>query len=298
MLDISVIILTYNEEKHIARCINNAKQFSNEIFIIDSFSNDKTVEIAKALGANVLQNKWSNNHAKQFNWALENTSITKKWIFRLDADEYLSSELIKELYDKIPTIPVGISGIVVERKISFLGKPINRGMIKMNVLRLFKTKHGYCENRWMDEHIVLTEGESYEFSNVLIDENLNTLGWWIEKHNNYSIREAIELLSMEVNLFDSSTEDSRLSKKANQKRNTKSKYARAPLFWRSFLYFMYRYFIKLGFIEGKRGFIWHFLQGWWYRTLVDAKIFEIKKHCGTDKEKIKTYIKENYQIEL
>jgi|SRR5690606_37910801 len=300
MLDISTVILTYNEEKHIERCVKNAQRFSKQVYIVDSFSSDRTVEISESLGAIVYQNKWENNHAKQFNWGLENIPIDTDWVFRLDADEYLSDKLIDEIQTKFSTILQDVSGIVMERKMIFLGRTINKGNIQWNMLRLFRYGKGFCEERWMDEHIVLTEGRAIKWDNCFYDDNSNPLGWWIAKHNGYSIREAIDLLNIELNFLPYKEQNlsTEMSEDAENKRLKKKKYARMPLFWRSAIYFLYRYFVKLGFLEGKEGFLWHFLQGWWYRTLVDAKVYEIKKHCGHDSERIKAYIKANYQIEL
>ncbi|WP_282162217.1 glycosyltransferase family 2 protein [Ulvibacterium marinum] len=300
-LPISTIILTYNEEKHIERCIRSAQQFSEAIFLVDSFSTDQTLAIAKSLGAEVYQNKWENNHAKQFNWGLENLPISTEWVFRLDADEYLTDELIAEIGQKLPVLARGISGVVFERKMVFLDKLITKGMLQMNMLRLFRYGQGFCEDRWMDEHIVLTQGKSIHFNDYFVDHNLNPLDWWIQKHNNYAIREAIDLLNLEYQLVVPKTAQAKqyeLSTDALSKRKKKEKYAHMPLFWRSFIYFVYRYFFKLGFTQGKEGFLWHFLQGWWYRTLVDAKVYEVKKACGEDKEKIRQFIAENYQIKL
>jgi putative nucleotidyltransferase with HDIG domain len=137
-----------------------------------------------------------------------------------------------------------------------------------------------------------------EFQNDFVDHNLNSLGWWIQKHNGYSVREAIDLINLEIPIVYNNNVSGILSTQAQQKRQKKLKYARMPLFWRAFYYFVYRYFFKFGFLDGKPGFLWHFLQGWWYRTLVDAKIYEIKKHCGNDPEKIKEFIANNYQIKL
>jgi len=295
---ISTFILTYNEEKHIARSVKNAFKFSKEVFLIDSFSTDKTVEIAATLGAKVFQNKWENNHSKQVNWGLKNLPFQTEWIFRLDADEYLTDELITEIHQKLPNIDQDISGIVFERKMYFLDVLMEKGMLQMNILRLFRNGHGVCEDRWMDEHIVLNQGKSMVFENYFVDHNLNPLGWWIQKHNNYSIKEAIELIDLELNLFHKNDDALQLSEDADKKRIKKKKYAKLPLFWRSFAYFTIRYFFKLGFTQGKEGFLWHFLQGWWYRTLVDAKVYEIRKNCGQDKQKISAFLKENYNISL
>ncbi|CAM4144486.1 glycosyltransferase family 2 protein [Zobellia nedashkovskayae] len=300
MHSISTIILTYNEEKHIERCITNAQRFSQTVYLIDSFSTDDTVKIAESLGAIVYQNKWENNHAKQFNWGLENLPIDTEWIFRLDADEYLMDTLVDEINTKLGGLEPHISGIVFERKICFLGKLMTKGMIKMNILRMFRFNQAVCENRWMDEHIVLTQGKSIMFESYFVDDNLNSLGWWIEKHNNYATREAIELLNIEYALvaFDEGGGSHIMSIDAQSKRDKKKKYANMPLFWRSFIYFIYRYIFKMGFTQGKEGFLWHFLQGWWYRSLVDAKVYEIQRACGEDTEKMKQFIFQNYKIKL
>ncbi|MDR2085662.1 MAG: glycosyltransferase family 2 protein [Dysgonamonadaceae bacterium] len=300
MLDLSVIILTYNEEIHIRRCIENIKTIAKEIFIVDSFSTDNTLEIAESLGAKVFQNKWENNYARQFNWALDNLPIQTQWILRLDADEYITSELICELQENLSNLPNSVTGIILPLKRIFLGKWIKKGTGLVTQMRIFKYGKARCEIRLMDEHIELLEGKAIQFNGAWVDDNLNSLSWWTNKHIGYAIREAIDLLDIEYDLTGSATTDSLkiLSKEAINKRQTKHKYAQLALFWRAFYYFIYRYIFKLGFTEGKEGFLWHFLQGWWYRTLVDAKIFEIKKACGNDKKKIISYIKENYNINL
>ena len=300
MLDISVIILTYNEEIHIKRCLDNISSLVKEVFIIDSFSTDRTLEVAKGYAnVTIFQNKWV-NYATQFNWALSNVPIKTKWILRLDADEYLTDELVTEIQEKLPMLDDEVTGIVLPLRRVWMGKIIRRGMPKVKLLRLFQYGKAKSEVRLMDEHIQLQEGHSVEFTNEFADDNLNNLSWWTQKHVGYAIREAVDLLDMEFNLTGSSNEDKEknISEQAKAKRMTKHKYACLPLFWRSFAYFCYRYFLKLGFLEGKEGFLWHFLQGWWYRTLADAKIYEIKKACGNDKAKIKQYLKVNYGIEL
>ncbi len=298
MLDISVIILTYNENLHIQRVIDNVKGFAKHIFVVDSFSTDNTVSLAQQNGAQVYQNPWNNNYATQFNWALENVPIKTEWVLRLDADEYLLPELIEEIHQKLNQLSSDHTGVVFNRRHVFMGKWVKRGTYPVKLLRLFRYKKAKCEQRWMDEHIQLLEGKSIEFKNDFVDHNINNLSWWIAKHNNYSIREAIDLLDLKLNLTQAKNEISGLSKQAAQKRHNKYFYAQSPLFWRSFAYFIYRYIFKFGFLEGKEGFLWHFLQGLWYRSLVDAKIWEITKQCGSDKNKIKAYIQKYYAIEI
>ena len=151
----------------------------------------------------------------------------------------------------------------------------------------------------MDEHIKLSSGKTVRFDNDLVDENKNDLTWWTNKHNNYSTREAVDILNtiykfknydeVEPNLFG--TQEQR-------KRKLKHLYARMPLFVRPLIYFIWRYFLKLGFLDGKQGLIWHFLQGFWYRFLVDAKIYEIYQTAGKDKVNIEKALKKEFGIKL
>ena len=300
-LDLSVIILTYNEELHIRRCLDNVADIAKDIFIIDSYSTDRTLEIAKEYeNVHVLQNKWENNYAKQFNWGLQNADIHTEWVLRLDADEYLLPELKDELQAKLPNLPSSVSGIIVNRRHIFMDKWMKRGIYPVKLLRFFRYGVGFCEQRLMDEHIQLRKGESVEFEHDFCDHNLNNLSWFCHKHVDYAIREAVDLLDIEFDLTGAADTDEKkgISQQAKDKRMKKHKYARQPLFGRSFAYFCYRYFLKGAILDGKVGFIWTFMQGWWYRTLVDAKVYEIKKHCGNDKEKIRNYLSNNYNISL
>lgn len=301
LLDISVLILTFNEEIHIRRCLENIHSFVKDIFIIDSYSTDKTLQIASEYEkVTILQNKWENNYAKQFNWGLEHALIQTKWVLRLDADEYLLPELINELLDKVPSLPDDVSGIVFKRRHYFLDKWMKRGIYPVYLLRMFRYGKAICEQRLMDEHIQLLEGVSVDFDGDFVDHNLNNLSWFCIKHVNYAIREAADLLNIELGLWEESQTDQSkaLVEQAKHKREIKHRYIRLPLFWRAFLYFCYRYFLKGGCLDGKEGFLWHFLQGWWYRTLVDAKIFEIKRVCGADRDKIKKYLSDFYNCKL
>ena len=293
--DISVIILTYNEELHIERCIKSLLPVVKEIFIIDSFSTDKTVEIAERLGAKVYQNPWI-NYALQFQWGLDNCPIETEWVMRMDSDEYILPELQNEISDKIQNIQEDTSGIYIKRRVYFKDKWIKHGSYYPTwLLRIWRYKDGHIEQRWMDEHIKLTKGETIQFENDLVDDNLNDLTWWTTKHNNYATREAVDILNIihefinydEVNSNFFGTQEER-------KRFLKKKYANLPLFTRPFIYFLWRYFIKLGFLDGKQGLIWHFLQGFWYRFLVDAKIYEIEKKAEDSNLSLKETLIQKY----
>jgi glycosyltransferase involved in cell wall biosynthesis len=286
---VTVQILSFNEEQHIARAIKSVRSFASQIVVIDSFSTDRTVEVATELGALVLQNKWLNNYAHQFNWGLQNSPIEGCWVLRLDADEYITPELAEEIKEKISSLPKSVNGIYMRRRIHFMGKWMKRGATyPMWVLRLWRHDYGRCENRWMDEHIVLSEGETVRFENDLVDDNLNDLTWWTNKHNHYATREAADLLNHKYHFMAVDQRDKDDREQAMFKRWLKENiYSKIPLFVRPLLYFIYRYIFRLGFLEGWRGLQWNFLQGLWYRFLVDAKLYEAEekiKHADEKKQ--------------
>ena len=299
MLDLSVIILTYNEEIHIRRCLENVKQFASKVYVVDCFSIDRTAQIAKELGAEVIEHEWPGNQAEQFNWALDNLPITTEWILRLDADEYLLPGLIEELREKLPVIPESVSALYLYLSRAFCGKILHHGIVNnIRIIRIFRKGKARYEKRLMDEHLSVLSGETIDMKNQFVDDNRMPIGLFIDKHNGYATREAALLLDAEYHLTNMDSLPQDYGREVEKKRTQKARYARMPLFWRAFGYFVYRYIIKLGFLDGKEGFLWDFLQGWWYRTLVDAKVYEIKKACGDDKEKMRHFLQDKYNITL
>ncbi len=299
MQDISVIILTFNEEKHIARCIKSLSTFTDKIFIVDSGSTDKTVEIARSLGAEVSVNQWV-NYATQFNFGIENNPFKTKWLMRMDSDEYVLPELSDEINQKLFLIPEDVSGMYIKRRVIFFEKWIKHGAFyPMWLMRIWRNGHGICEESWMDEHIKLFQGNVIHLEKDLVDHNLNNITWWTQKHNLYSIREVIDILNMKYNFRNFVAVEPKLfGTQEERKRYLKVKYASFPLFTRPIFYFFYRYFIRLGFIDGKQGLMWHFLQGFWYRFLIDVKIFEIYQRVGKDKQAIIDFFKTEYDKDL
>ena len=273
------VILTFNEEQHLARCIASLKTVANEIVIADCFSVDGTLDIAHAHGARVIQHDWI-NYANQFNWALTQLDPDTIWVLRIDADEYLTPELIVEIQTRLPVIGPEVDGVYCSRRMTFQGRLIRYGgVFPVRVLRLFRRGRGECENRWMDEHIKVA-GPTVDFNGELIDDNLNSLTWWTNKHNHYASREAVDLLNLEYHFMPhDSVAKLRGGKQAGVKRWVKEVvYARLPGGFRALAYFVYRYVIRLGFLDGEAGTAFHCLQGFWYRYLVDAKVAEVKRY--------------------
>jgi len=302
--NLTVIILTHNEGIHIKRCIDSLAGLSANIFVVDSGSTDDTVTIAESMGAVVAHRKWV-NYADQFQWGLDNYPDyfggKTPWVMRMDADEYLEADLVRELPSVLRTKDAA-DGYYIRRKVIFYGKWIRYGGFYPHILmRVWRDGLGRIEQRWMDEHIVLEPGsETRMLDGHLIDENLKGITFWVDKHNSYASREMVDLLNNKYHLFDpddalKSFDDPHARVKRIMKDNI---YSRLPVAVRSTAYFLYRYFIRLGFLDGAKGFLWHFLQGYWYRMLVDVKIMEMEDRSGGDIEVMKRLIENDHGIKL
>jgi glycosyltransferase involved in cell wall biosynthesis len=299
MVDLSVIILTHNEALHIERCIKSFQAVTDKFLVVDSYSTDNTVAIARELGAVVVQKPWV-SYAFQFNFGIQNNPFKTTWVMRMDADEYLTPELATEL-NEILTLPQpNVNGFHIKRRVLFMNKWIkNGGYYPIWLLRIWRQGMGHCEELWMDEHIKVPTGEIVQLQNDLVDHNLNNLTWWTQKHNNYALREVIDLLNIRYNFEEKDTVHPAFwGTQEQRKRYLKIRYSNLPLFTRPFLYFVFRYLFKLGFLDGTKGLIWHFLQGFWYRFLVDAKLYEVYQRVGRDKNQIMNHFLDEYGKDL
>jgi glycosyltransferase involved in cell wall biosynthesis len=290
-LDLAVLILTYNEAIHIERAISSVRGIARDILVVDSFSTDSTVELARCAGARVIQNKFV-NQSKQFQWGLDNGDIGTTWIMRLDADEIIEPDLVAEITRDLPGMPETVVGVNFNRKHIFMGRWVRHGgRFPLRLLRLWRRGKGRVEDRWMDEHIVVWGGSTVTMKGGFSDANENDLTFFTEKHNKYATREAVEVLSQRYGLLprDEAFNAQAVSRQAGIKRWVKeSIYNRLPFWVGPLGYFLYRYFLQLGFLDGRSGLIYHFLQGFWYRFLVGAKVeeFEAKiADCTSNEER-------------
>ncbi|MCR2745210.1 glycosyltransferase family 2 protein [Limnobacter parvus] len=293
------MVLTYNEAIHLERCMASVIDLAHEIVVVDCGSTDDTSKIARRFGASVFHNPWV-NYSTQFKFAVSKVNSNCKWIMRLDADEYLTEELKVSVSDFLINTSDGISGVFFRRRMAFMGrKIIYGGVFPAEMLRLFRAGRGSIECRWMDEHIKV-EGKTVVLNGELIDDNLNSLTWWIDKHNKYASREAIDMLNLQFGFMEyDSVASMSGDSQASLKRWVKEKvYSRMPMGFRAFAYFFYRYVIRLGVLDGKEGAMFHFLQGFWYRYLVDCKVYEVKKCMREQSVGIKAAIKNVLNIEL
>jgi len=288
---ISLIILTYNEEVHIEHCLKSVCDWIGEIIIVDSYSKDRTLEICRRFTDKIYQHPFE-NQAKQFNWALDNVPIQYDWIMRLDSDEMVTPELAEEICMVLPNLPPDVTGIYIKRRVYFMGRWMRHGdYYPVWFLRIFRKGKGRYEEI-TEEHIVLSEGRTIRLENDFIDYNRKGLTFWTDKHNNWAIGEMLDTMSaMGYGRLPSNTvQPSLFGSQEKRKRWLKlNVYARFPLFLRAFLYFFYRYFLRLGFLDGVEGLIFHFLQGCWYSFYVDAKIYEAKKFGIRQAERVIEY---------
>jgi glycosyltransferase involved in cell wall biosynthesis len=281
--EIHAIILTLNEERHIGRCIESIRPHCDSITVVDSGSTDRTVEIARLSGANVLVNPWI-NYATQLNFGVDHLAGRAGWLLRIDADEILERDSAETISHAVSRMPADVDGIEIQRQIFFLGKRMRHGAMEPSwQLRLWRNGAGRCEQRWMDEHIKVA-GKVERSNVVVIDINLNSLTWWTSKHNTYASREAIDILNQRFGFLPlDSLHSAGASAQARIKRFLKTNvYLRMPAGVRSIGYYLYRYVVCCGFLDGKSGFYWHLMQGLWYRVLVDAKVEEILRFAGSN----------------
>lgn len=273
---LTIIVLTRDEEKNLPHLLESIQDLQASMWVVDSGSTDATIRIAEQWGCQTVFHEWT-NHAKQLNWALETLPVGTPWVARMDADERFTPELVNELKETLPVLPKDVAGLLVKRRVYFMGKWIRfGGYYPTWLLRFWRNGQGLCEDRAMDEHMIISGGTPVQLRNDIIDENHKGLTFWIDKHNHYATREMQDILACEVKDIPESPEI--LSGQAANKRWLKQNiYVRSPLFLRAVLYWVYRYLFLAGFLDGAPGFIFHFLQAAWYRFLVDAKIYELRR---------------------
>lgn len=294
-MTLTVVILTRDEERHIERAIRSVRPIAGRIVVVDSGSTDRTVEIARRLGAEVLVHPFV-TQAQQFNWALTQLPEDTEWVLRLDSDEIVSPKLAHAIRMQLPALGPEKVGVYLNRRICFLGRPIRHGgVFPVKVLRLFRFGRGKSEDRWMDEHIVV-EGDTALFQGEILDDNLKPLTWWIAKHNSYASREVVDKLLRKESGGGANLETG--SQTATKRWLKESIYYRLPADIRAFAYFIYRYIFRLGFLDGREGLAFHFLQGCWYRFLVDTKLYEIEQHMRRTKAPVETAIFEVLGIDI
>ncbi len=299
-LPITAIVMTLNEERNLVACLDSIKEYVAEIVVVDSFSTDKTIEIAKRYTDRVYQHEFI-NQAKQFIWTTTTLDLSNEWLLRIDADERWTPEGFAELRNLVES--GSYDGIYVKMKIFFMGRFMRHGAFYPNYfLRVYKKSKGAMEDRFMDEHIHV-EGPTARSNIDVLEMNhdrMYSLTDFTKKHNGYSSREAAEYLVQHYDLLKLDSVGSMSGTTTTERKRWMKEnfYYRLPKFLRALIYWKYRYFLKLGFLDGMEGFIFHFLQGFWYRFLVDAKIYQVERYARDRGVSVKEAIREVLGIEL
>lgn len=273
LADVAVIILTYNEEANISQALDSVVGWAGEVFVLDSLSTDRTIEIAGRYPCSIHQNRFE-NFARQRNYALKHLPIQSEWLLFLDADEWLPMELKSEISNLIVRNQEE-NGYYIKRKLIWMGRWIRRGYYPSWILRLFRRGYGCCEDRAVNEHLIV-EGNIGHLKQDFMHEDRKGVSDWIARHNGYAMREALELLKpaehckQEINARFWGSQ-------AERKRWLRHHvWNRMPPLVRPFIYFFYRYVMSGGFLDGREAFIYHFLQALWYPMLIDVKYLEMK----------------------
>ncbi len=283
MADITAIILTKNEEKNIARCLDSIRGLCRRMVVVDCGSTDDTVALAKSRGAEVLFHEFE-YYAKQWNWGLDNANIDTRWVIRIDADEQFPQALCDEIEANMRLHDADdVNGFTLEATYFFLGRALTHGS-KKRKLMVFKTGLGRIEDRRRDAHTILSEGTSVALRNRFLHYDFKDLDNFIGRYNWYATREAMDYMDWKRGRVDASVNDAQIEGKRKKKYGV---YYRFPKFLRAFLWFNFNYFLRGGFLDGKEGFIYHVLSSFWYRFVVDAKIYEYEH--GKEFEQLKAY---------
>ena len=271
-VDLTVVVLTYNEEPNLPSCLQSVEALDCDVFVVDSGSTDRTIEIAEAAGAQTVIHEF-HTQAQQLNWALDHLPIMGRWVFRLDADERVTPELADELRHRLSASGDGISGLYLKRRVYFMGRWMRHGGFYPTwLLRVWERGSAKAEDRLMDEHMVLEKGQAAFLEHDIVENNRKGLFHWVERQNRYATREAEALTGAPR---ASKIQASLLGTPVARRRWLYERvYVRIPMFLRAFVYFAYRYIFLLGFLDGRRGFVFHFLRSCWYRFQVDAYILE------------------------
>ncbi len=283
MASVTAIVLTRNEEKNLGDCLKSIRGFAQRAVVVDCGSADRTVEIAREHGADVLVHEFT-YYAAQFNWAIDNAGIDTDWILRLDADERLTPALIAEaesLLSSDEALHGDLNGITMEAVFYFLGRPILHGIRKKRKMMLFKRGIGRLEDRKRDPHSVLSSGRNVSLKERFLHYDFKDLDNYIRRYNWYATREMQDYIAFTRGASTDIQADPYIQSRRKKKFGL---YYRAPKFLRAWLWFLYNYIFRLGFLDGREGFLFHYFECLWYRMLVDAKIYEYEKHGGEFEE--------------
>jgi glycosyltransferase involved in cell wall biosynthesis len=285
--NLSVVVLTFNEERNIAACLESVAGWAADLFVVDSGSTDRTEAIAKQFGATVMTHTFE-SHARQWRWTFEHLPIRTDWLLAIDADQSLTPELKADIANKLPlwNTTGGPAGAYLNRRQIFRGRWIKHGgYYPKYLLKLFRRDAVSLDESDLVDHHFIVSGPTVTLNGDLIEDNKNEsqISIWIGKHNRYAVLQAREEESRTSTVVSA---DRAFGSPDDRTKFRKQIWNRLPLYLRPLGYFFYRYFVRLGFLDGKEGFIFHFMQAFWYRLLVDINRDEIRRQTAGPDERV------------
>ncbi len=293
---LTICILTYNEEANIEACLDSLATVEAPVFVVDSFSKDRTLEILDERGIPYVQHPFQ-NYASQRNWAQANIPEAGEWVLHLDAGERLTPGMARWINSSFDPDIREVDGYMFARRAIFLGRWIKHGGYHpIYHLRLYRRHLGHCENKVYDQHFIVNGTTAKASAGADLEDGvMSSLRDFTVSHARWAVFEAVESILAEGEKGEVNARF--LGNPIERKRWLKNRvFQRAPLFLRSFLYLFHRYIIKLGFLDGKEGLIFHFLQGFWFRFLVDSTIFEIKQEMQY--RPLEEVVKDKYDLDV
>jgi glycosyltransferase involved in cell wall biosynthesis len=273
---LTLVVLTFNEARNIEACLESAAPWVDETFVVDSGSTDATVAMASRLGAHVVAHPFE-THSRQWRWAMDHLPIRTDWVLALDADQRLTPELGREIVDRIGA-GTPADGFFLNRRQVFRGRWIRHGgYYPKYLLKCFRRGVVSIDERELVDHHFAVAGPVERLGHDLIEDNRNEaeIFNWTAKHNRYAVLQARQEIA-QAGTASGQPAIHPASPDAAVRRD-RAFWANLPLFVRPVLYVFYRYVVRLGFLDGKEGFIFHVLQGFWYRLLVDINIDELRR---------------------
>jgi glycosyltransferase involved in cell wall biosynthesis len=272
------VILTFNSESIIRETISQASKVKADILVIDSGSTDKTLDIVKSFKSCLLLERDFKNYSDQRNWSILLSKDKYEWQLHLDADEVLDEISISDINSKLDY--TDLDAFMIKRRDYFLGRMMRFSGLNPWHLRLFKSDYVRCEDRLYDQHFVsVKDCKVGGLKGFMHDKNALSISEWIARHNRWSSMEAQQIFTdyghgenlLQPNFFGCARERTRFYK---------SLYYKLPRVIRAFFYFLYRYFFRLGFLDGIEGLYFSLLQGLWFRLLIDIKLGELNKEAS------------------
>jgi glycosyltransferase involved in cell wall biosynthesis len=276
-ISLTLIVPTFNEQANLPACLESVKGWASEIFVVDSGSKDGTIDIAESYGARVVTHQFE-THSRQWKWALENLPVSTDWVLALDADQRVTPELRQEISEVIQADDPAVKGAYVRRRQVFSGKWIRHGgYYPKYLLKLFRNGAARVDETDLVDHHFRVDGRVIKLKHDIIEDNRNErdITVWIDKHNRYAVLQAREELGTRSRSHAETARGRALGSPDERVLWAKRLWSTLPLYLRPLAFFTYRYFFRLGFLDGKQGFIFHFLQAFWYRLLVDIKLDEL-----------------------